>query len=93
MSGGHFNGNGYIYYQVDNFADELEFDIEKNDIPDEYQYAPRFSSETLAYLKSQIHVIRKMAKVMKEIDYLYSGDHGEDSFMRVVDKIEKEKIE
>jgi len=35
MSGGHFNSNGYIYYQVSQFVDELEHAIENNDRKDE----------------------------------------------------------
>jgi hypothetical protein len=88
MSGGHFNGNRYIYYQVDNFADELEKEILNNTKPDEWGYIRDMSEETLAYLKPKVEEIRKLAKIMKEIDYLYSGDHGEDSFMNIIKRIE-----
>ena len=91
MSGGHFNGNGYIYYQVNQFADELENDIENNNKPDEYGYAPAFNEEVISYLKSKLPEIRKMSEIMRAMDYLYSGDHGEDSFLRVVQEIEKGK--
>ena len=33
--------------------------------------------------------MRKMAEIMRHIDYLYSGDHGEDSFMVRVKEVEK----
>jgi hypothetical protein len=33
--------------------------------------------------------MRKMAEIMRHIDYLYSGDHGEDSFMYRVKEVEK----
>ena len=88
MSGGHFNNNGYIYYQVHQFADELENDILNNAKPDEYQYAPNFSAETICYLKDRLPEIRKMSEIMRAIDYLYSGDHGEDSFFKAISKIE-----
>jgi hypothetical protein len=85
MSGGHFNDNGYIYYRVYEFADELESAIQNNDrVDDPDYYSPRYSKEVIGYLKPKVEEIRKMAKLMKEIDYLYSGDHGEDSFMRIV---------
>ena len=39
--------------------------------------------------------MRKIAKIMRHIDYLYSGDHGEDSFMWRIKEEEKhwEEIE
>jgi hypothetical protein len=80
MSGGHFNGSGYVYYQVSQFADELENEIERNMEKDEYGYRREYSKETLDILKSQINNIRRTAEIMRHVDYLYSGDHGEDSF-------------
>ena len=87
MSGGHFNDNGYIYYRVDQFADELENDIQNNSTPDEYGYAHEFDQNTIDYLTKQVTFFRKAAKIMKHIDYLYSGDHGEDTFMNIVKNI------
>jgi hypothetical protein len=81
MSGGHFNGNRYIYYQVYQFADELENEIERNNIKDEWGYAPELSEETLSLLRQKVSEIRKISEEMRHIDYLYSGDHGEESFM------------
>jgi hypothetical protein len=39
--------------------------------------------------------MRKVSEIMRHIDYLYSGDHGEDSFMHRVKEVEKhwEEIE
>jgi hypothetical protein len=82
MSGGHFNGNGYIYYQVYQFADELDNEIERNNIKDEWGYAPELSEETLNYLRQKVVELRKIAEEMRHIDYLYSGDHSEESFMK-----------
>jgi hypothetical protein len=81
MSGGHFNNSNYIYYRVSQFADELENEIERNNIEDEWGYAPKLGEETLNYLRQKAIEIRKIAEEMRHIDYLYSGDHGEDSFM------------
>jgi hypothetical protein len=88
MSGGHFNDHEYIYYRVDQFADELENDIQNNSTPDEYGYAHEFDQNTIDYLTKQVTFFRKAAKIMKHIDYLYSGDHGEDTFMDIVKNIE-----
>jgi hypothetical protein len=90
MSGGHFNSNDYIYYRVHQFADELENEIENNDRDNQYGYSPQYNQEVLNYLKLQIPILRKMSQIMKAIDYLYSGDHGEDSFLIVTQKIENE---
>ena len=88
MSGGHFGD--YHYYKVAQFADELEVEIQNNDKPDECGYAPpNFSPETLKYLRKQLRQMRKTAEIMRHVDYLYSGDHGEDSFMVNVKQVEK----
>jgi hypothetical protein len=89
MSGGHFGDCGYDYYKVAQFADELEVEIQNNNKKlDEYEYAPNFSPETLKYLKAQLPKLRKMSEIMRHVDYLYSGDHGEDSFMERVKEVE-----
>ena len=87
MSGGHFNG--YIYHQVSQFAYELEEEIQNNNKPDEYGYVKDYAPEVIEYLEEQVHFIHKMADIMRHIDYLYSGDHGEDSFMNRVMEVER----
>ena len=87
MSGGHFGD--YDYYKVAQFADELEVEIQNNNKPDEYGHSYNFSPETIKYLRKQLLKMRKMAEIMRHIDYLYSGDHGEDSFMVRVKEVEK----
>lgn len=89
MSGGHFNNNGYIYYQVHQFADELENDIMNNDNHNEYEYAPHFNEKTLSFLKQKMCEIKKISEIMRAIDYLYSGDYGEDAFFEAISNIEK----
>jgi len=93
MSGGHFNDCGYIYYKVRQFADELKGEIDTNgkegNTDDGYSWYPNHSHEVIEYLKEQVPKMRKMAEIMRHIDYLYSGDHGDDSFMKLVKEIEK----
>ena len=86
MSGGHFGDCGYDYYKVAQFADELEVEIQ--DKKDVYGCSYNFSPEVIEYLKEQLPKMRKMAEIMRHIDYLYSGDHGEDSFLRRVKEVE-----
>lgn len=90
MSGGHFCDNNYIYYRVYQFADELENEIQNNNKKDDFGYSRDFSDETLAILKAKVEQMRKIAQAMREIDYLYSGDHGEDSFLRAIKENENE---
>lgn len=93
MSGGHFNDCGYEYYKVAQFADELEEEIRNNGREgspnDNYGWYPNHSPEVIEYLKEQLPKLRKMAEIMRHIDYLYSGDHGDDTFMGWVRKVEE----
>ena len=93
MSGGHFNDCGYDYYKVAQFADELEQEIATNGMTcdDKYMegFYPNHDPDVIEYLKEQIPKMRKMAEIMRHIDYLYSGDHGDDSFMVRVWEVEQ----
>jgi len=87
MSGGHFGD--YDYYKVSQFAYELEEEIQNNNVKDEYYFGHNCSPEVIEYLKEQLPKLRKMADIMRHIDYLYSGDHGDDSFMERVREVEE----
>lgn len=80
MSGGHFSNYGYIYHEVDDFADELSSEIKANTIPDEWGQKRNFSEATLAILCEQVVAMKKMAKIMQLIDKLYSDDLSEETF-------------
>jgi len=81
MSGGHFQ---YKQYELGHIADEIEQLIIDNDSeevneygdPKSYGYSPetiaKFKIARMALLLAQIYVQR--------IDWLVSGDDGEDSF-------------
>ena len=94
MSGGHFNDNGYIYHQVSQFVYELEEEIQNNGREKEdcgyygEKYYPNHSPEVIDYLEEQVHFIHKMADIMMHIDYLYSGDIGDDGFLLRVKEVE-----
>jgi len=87
MSGGNFGD--YDYYKVHQFADELEVEIHNNNKPDEYGYVRNYSPETIKYLRKQLRQMRYTADIMRHVDYLFSGDHGEDSFMVRVKDVER----
>jgi hypothetical protein len=68
VSGGHFDYNqGYI----SRIADELEHVIFHND---------ELSAETLAQFKTGQIFLRKAYVYAQRIDWLLSGDDGEDNF-------------
>ena len=88
MSGGHFGDCGYDYYKVAQFADELELAIVNNNKVDEYGYKHNYDPDVIDYLEAQIPKMRKMAEIMRHIDYLYSGDIGDDGFLLRVKEVE-----
>jgi hypothetical protein len=82
MSGGHFSNN---YWILENLAEELNEDInriiearKKEDEHDWYY----FSEETLAKIIQTKETLEKVSKMFKRVDWLLSGDDGEDSFHR-----------
>ena len=92
MSGGHFNDCGYEYYKVAQFADELEHEILNNGregtTENGYEWYPNHDPDVIDVLEEQIPKLRKMAEIMREIDYLYSGNIGDDSFLFRMKEIE-----
>ena len=49
--------------------------------------------DRIEYLKKQVPKMRKMSEIMRHIDYLYSGDHGDDSFMDLVKEVDNKYYE
>ncbi len=88
MSGGSFN---YAYSHMAMFADELAQKLDDWDITDEYGYKTySFKPETLAKLREIQIAAERIAKLMREAEWLYSADTSDDSFMRRVAEIERE---
>lgn len=87
MSGGHFGE--YDYYKVHQFADELKNEIENNYVTDEYGHYRGYSKTVTDLLEKQIPTLLKAAELMRHIDYLYAGDHGEDSFIERIKETEE----
>lgn len=82
MSGGHFN---YDQYRIGQIADEIENIIANNNSADmdEYGYpsAFDFNPEVIEKFKEALLVLREAEIYATRIDYLVSGDDGEDSFL------------
>lgn len=81
MSGGHFN---YKYFDINSFAEELKHD---NDIETK---SGVWSDKTITLLIGCQELIEQAGKLAREIEWLYSGDHGEESFAELVYKIKEE---
>lgn len=77
MSGGHFD---YSYHRVNEFTDRLEMDIKNNKKEDEYGYSYDYSDETIYNLTRVLHFSKMLSEIMKEVEWMYSGDTGEDDF-------------
>lgn len=76
MSGGHFEGSFYIY----DIAEHIESLIEKNGKPEEDGYVYKFSDETIAKFRYAAKILKEAATYTHRIDYLISGDDGEETF-------------
>jgi hypothetical protein len=92
MSGGHFN---YGCFRISEFANELQHEIDVNDDDTKDRYGDYrgygYSPETVARLKVAQALIAKAGKLAREIEWLYSGDHSEESYWRLHDGIMGEK--
>ena len=92
MSGGHFE---YNCFSISQFADDLQHEIDINDSDEDDGYGgtigPQYSDYTIERLVKARKIISFAGKLAREIEWLYSGDHGEESFRRLFDEIwEKE---
>lgn len=82
MSGGAFD---YIQYRIEQAADQVNSEIRRCDpdrLPDEYGYKREYLQETLAKFRECESTLRKAAVMLQRVDWLVSGDDGEDSFHR-----------
>ena len=75
MSGGHFN---YDQYRIAQIADEVEHLIETSGTND----WRGFSEATIEQFRKGLQALRIAEVYAQRIDWLVSGDDGEDSFHR-----------
>ena len=86
MSGGHFNYNQHF---INDIADEIEEEIGKNkmgwswvsiqDWRNKYN-KQRYKPETIKEFKKAVKILRKAYIYAHRIDWLFSGDDGEEDF-------------
>ena len=81
MSGGHFN---YKQYEIGYIPDEVEQIILDNDSDELDEWAcPKgchYSKETMEEFKKALALLRQATIYVQRIDWLVSGDDGENSF-------------
>jgi hypothetical protein len=81
MSGGHFNyDQDRIWYIVDGINELIDNNDKEmeNDFGETYTVA--YKPETIAKFKEAVHTLSIAAKMAKRIDWLVSGDDGEETF-------------
>jgi hypothetical protein len=83
MSGGHFQ---YQQYRIEDIAVEIYEIIESNDDKTIDQYGQRrgngYMPEGIEKFREAAHTLRQAAEMAQRVDWLVSGDDGEDSFIR-----------
>lgn len=79
MSGGAFD---YNCFKISQFAEELKNKIDENDVEDEYGYVNHFNKETIEKLNQCQRIIELAGQLAHDIEWLYSGDIGEDTFFK-----------
>ena len=81
MSGGRFQ---YNQYKIGYIADEIEQLIFDNNSTEKDEYGDvrghHFRPDTIAKFREALYVLRKAQSMAHRIDWLVSGDDGEDSF-------------
>ena len=80
MSGGEFN---YAYIRVQTFADDLEVRIEREaNSPSEPEQWPELEKR----LRAAVISARNTATMMRDIEWLFSGDNGSETTLRLSTK-------
>lgn len=77
MSGGHFN---YDQYRIFQMAEDIDTLVRNNGTPDEYGYAHNYTPETLKKFQEAVDALKLAHAMVQRVDWLVSGDDGEDSF-------------
>lgn len=83
MSGGHFD---YNQWKIQMIADEIEQLIIDNDSDEKNEWGDikgyHFNDDTIREFKAAVALLKVSYVFAQRIDWLVSGDDGEDSFHR-----------
>lgn len=81
MSGGHFDHSNYF---MDEIADDIQLVVDNNTNGDKDSWGDTigrfYDVGTIWKLQYVAHELRILSELVHHIDYLLSGDTGEDSF-------------
>lgn len=90
MSGGSFD---YACYKTMQFADELrnKLDTQGKDTDGSGWTRPKWSSAVADKLNGIADMAEHVGFLMKEAEWLYSGDTGEETFLERLRDIESER--
>lgn len=83
MSGGSFDYNSL---KISQFAEDLREKIDHNDKYSSSDYGAGFEKGTLAALEECHSLIQLAGKIAHHVEWLYSGEHSEEDFLRLVEK-------
>ena len=85
MSGGHFD---YSYIRIESLAEQLERELSGKDSDDHSSpFISSFSPETIERLIRCQKLLHDAAKIAHDVEWLFSGDYGEETFAREVDPL------
>lgn len=89
MSGGHFD---YKQYEITTIADSIQSIIDKNRVPvekrhrygewDDRKYYYDFPDEVIDKFKEAVKVLRVAHVYAQRVDWLISGDDGDQNFLK-----------
>ena len=79
MSGGAFNYNDY---HITGIADQIEEFIRDNEDRSEYRY----SEATIQRFREAVKLLREAGVYVHRIDWLVSGDDGEETFHKRLER-------
>jgi hypothetical protein len=92
MSGGHFN---YTQYQLTQIADDIEQLIVDNDNEEWNEWGDvtgrHYTAETISAFQTAVEMLRQSYIYVKRVDWLVSGDDGEEDFHTRLRKELREK--
>lgn len=107
MSGGFFDYDQYRIDRIaadiehiieNNYVEKDASDIERwmrddnGNVLEDYKYYSMYNDDTISLLKDAVRQLRLAAIYAQRVDWLLSGDDGEDSFKRrLIDEVAEEK--
>lgn len=77
MSGGYFE---YNQYKIEDMIDQIEDLIENNKIKNEWGYCNNYNQKTINKFKKAIKQLKIAYVYAQRVDWLVSGDDGEETF-------------